>query len=160
MHSIPEKTCLSTKSIQSLALTLEGVDDIHGSHGLATSVLGVGDGIANNILQKDLEDTTGLLINQPRDALDAATAGETADGGLGNALDIVAQDLAVTLGAALSKSLASFSSACVAIQIAIDKTVGETNAIRRSQQQKKKWKNRVASPKNLGTRISSAIANN
>ena len=38
-----------------------------------------------------------------------ATAGETADGGLGDALDVVAKDLAVTLGATLSESLASFS---------------------------------------------------
>ena len=100
---------LSTKAIQGLALTLEGVDDVHGSDGLATSVLGVGDGITNNILKEDLEDTTGLLVDETRDALDAATTGEAADGGLGDALDVVAQDLAVTLGAALSKALASFS---------------------------------------------------
>ena len=95
-------------------------------------MLGICDGITNNVLQKDLEDTTGLLINQPGDALDATTTGQTTDGGLGNALDVVAQDLAVTLGAALSKSLASFSAACVAMQNEIDKIRGETNAIRTS----------------------------
>ena len=103
---------LSAKAIQGLALTLEGVDDVHGSHGLATSVLGVGDGITNNILKEDLENTTGLLVDETRDALDAATTGQTADGGLGDALDVVAQDLAVTLSAALSESLASFSASC------------------------------------------------
>ena len=95
-------------------------------------MLGICDGITNNVLQKDLEDTTGLLINQPGDALDATTTGQTTDGGLGNALDVVAQDLAVTLRAALSKSLASFSAACVAMQDEIDKIRGETNAIRTS----------------------------
>ena len=38
-----------------------------------------------------------LLIDEARDALDAATAGEPADGGLGDALDVVAKDLAVAL---------------------------------------------------------------
>ena len=57
------------------------------------------------------QDTAGLLVHvdEAGDAFDTATAGETADGGLGDALDVVAKDLAVTLGAALSESLASFS---------------------------------------------------
>ena len=37
-----------------------------------------------------------------RDTLDAATASETTDRGLGDALDVVAQYLAVTLGAAFT----------------------------------------------------------
>lgn len=44
-----------------------------------------------------------------RDTLDASTASETADGGLGDALDVVAEDLAVTFGAAFAKAFASFS---------------------------------------------------
>ena len=111
-NQVRSRACLSTKAIQSLALALDGVDDVHGSHGLATSVLGVGDGITNDILEEDLEDAPGLLINQTGDALDAATTGQAADGGLGDALDVVAQDLAVTLGAALSKALTSFSASC------------------------------------------------
>ena len=43
------------------------------------------------------------------DALDAAAAGEAADGGLCDSLDVVAEHLAVALGAALSKALASLS---------------------------------------------------
>ena len=44
-----------------------------------------------------------------RDTLDTATASETADGGLGDALDVVAQDLAVALGAAFAETFAAFT---------------------------------------------------
>ena len=44
-----------------------------------------------------------------RDTLDTATASQTTDGRLGDALDVVAQDLAVALGAALAETLATFS---------------------------------------------------
>ena len=60
-------------------------------------MLGVGHGVANHVLQENLEDTTGLLVDQARDALDAATAGQPANGGLGDALDVVAKDLTVAL---------------------------------------------------------------
>lgn len=115
---------LSAKAIQSLALTLEGIHNVHGSHRLATGMLGVGDRITDNILQKDLEDTASLLINKTRDALDTATTGHTADGGLGNALDVVTKDLAVTLGATLSEALASFSTACILIVQCRKKLIG------------------------------------
>ena len=101
--------CLTTETVEGLALTLEGVDDIHGGDGLAASVLGVGDGITDDVLKEDLEDTAGLLVDEAGDTLDTTTTCETADGGLGDTLDIVAKDLAMTLGAALSESLASFS---------------------------------------------------
>ena len=72
-------------------------------------MLGVGDGITNDVLEEDLEDTAGLLVDETGDTLDTATTGETADGGLGDALDVVAKDLAMTLGATLSESLSSFA---------------------------------------------------
>jgi hypothetical protein len=74
-------------------------------------VLGVGDGVANDVLQEDLEDTAGLLVDETGDTLDTPTTSQAADGGLGDALDVVAKDLAVALGSALAQSLASFSSA-------------------------------------------------
>ena len=45
-----------------------------------------------------------------RSYLHTTSARQAADGGLGNALDVVAKDLAVALSAALAKALASFSS--------------------------------------------------
>ena len=89
-------------------MALERVDDIHGGDGLPACVLGVGDGIADDSLKEDLEDATGLLVDEARDALDTTTASETADGGLGDALDVIPEDLAVTLGAALSESFPPF----------------------------------------------------
>lgn len=43
------------------------------------------------------------------DTLDASTTGETTDGGLGDALDVVAEDLAVAFCAAFAEAFAAFS---------------------------------------------------
>ena len=90
-------------------MTLEGIDNVHGSDGLAAGVLGVSDGITNDVLKEDLEDSTGFFVNESRDTLDTTTTSETADSGLGNSLDIIAKDLSVTLGASLAQSFSSFS---------------------------------------------------
>ena len=100
---------LTTESVKGLALPLKSVDNIHGSDGLPAGVLGVGDGVTDDVLKENLEDTAGLLVDQARDALDSTPARQAADGGLGDALDVVAQDLAVALGAALTEPLSSFS---------------------------------------------------
>jgi hypothetical protein len=72
-------------------------------------VLGVGDGVADDALEEGLKDTAGLLVDHCRDTLDTATTSETANSGLGNALDVVAQNLAMTLGATLAKALSTFA---------------------------------------------------
>ena len=100
--------CLAAEAVEGAALALEGVDDVHGGDGLAAGVLGVGHGVTDHVLEEHLEHAAGLLVDEARDALDATTAREAADGGLGDALDVVAQHLAVALGAALAESLASF----------------------------------------------------
>ena len=61
-------------------------------------------------LEEDLEDASGLFVDQTRDTLDTATSCETSDGRLGDALDVVSQDLAVSLGSSLSETLAALSS--------------------------------------------------
>ena len=48
-------------------------------------------------------------IHTGRDTLDTTTTCETADGGLGDTLDVVTKNLAVTLGSALAEALATFS---------------------------------------------------
>ncbi len=45
----------------------------------------------------------------PRDTLDTTTASQAADGGLRDALDVVAQHLAVALSPALAQTLATFA---------------------------------------------------
>jgi hypothetical protein len=44
-----------------------------------------------------------------RDTLDTTTARETTDGGLGDTLDVVTKNLAVTLGSALAEALSALS---------------------------------------------------
>ena len=101
--------CLTSESVQSTSLPLQGVDHVHGSDSLPLGVLGVGDSVPDHVLKEHLEDTTGLLVDESRDTLDSTTTRQTPDGGLGDALDVVTQHLAVTLGASLSQSLASFA---------------------------------------------------
>jgi len=100
-------------------LTLQGVDNIERGDGLALGVLGVGDGVADDTLEEGLEDTAGLLVDHGRDTLDTTTTGETADRGLGDTLDVVAENLAVTLGSTLAEALATFA-ACETRQYAVE----------------------------------------
>ena len=101
----------AAESVESAALSLESVDDVHGSDGLPLGVLGVGDCVTDHVLQEGLEDAASLLVDEARDTLDTSTTSQTTDGGLGDALDVVAKDLPVTLGASLSKTFASFATA-------------------------------------------------
>ena len=52
---------LTAEAVEGAALALERVDDIHGGDGLPAGVLGVGDRIADHVLEEHLEDTAGLL---------------------------------------------------------------------------------------------------
>ena len=100
---------LSSESVEGTSLPLEGIDDIHSGDSLPLGVLGVGDGITDDVLEEDLEDTSGLFVDQTGDSLDTASSSESTDGWLGDTLDVITKDLSVTLGAALSESFTSFS---------------------------------------------------
>ena len=101
---------LPSEAVQSSALSLESVDDVECGDGLSARVLGVSHRVTNDVLEKDLQDATSLFVDETTDALDASSSGETADGGLGDALDVIAKDLAVALGASLAETLSSLSS--------------------------------------------------
>jgi len=101
---------LTTESVEGSALTLESIDNIHSSDSLPLGMLSVGDSITDDVLKENLKDTSGLLIDQARDTLDTTSASQTADGGLGDTLDVITQNFAVTLGASLAESFASFAS--------------------------------------------------
>ena len=113
---------LTAESVQGASLPLQGIDHIHGGDSLPLGVFGVGDGIPDHILQEDLEDTTGLLVDQARDTLDSSPPRQTPDGGLGDALDVIPQHLPVALGASLAESLSSFATS------SHDASVSETDA--------------------------------
>ena len=90
--SVGETGHLAAEAVEGAALALESVDDIHRRDGLPARVLRVGDRVADHVLQEDLEHAAGLLVDEARDALDAATASQAADGGLGDALEVVSND--------------------------------------------------------------------
>ena len=98
---------LGTEAVNGLSLAFEGVDDIERGDGLATGMLGVCDGILDNVLEEGLEDLAGLVIHHTVNTLDATTTSQAADRGLRDALDVVAKDLAMTLGATLTTLSAS-----------------------------------------------------
>eukprot|EP00094_Tigriopus_californicus_P013357 TCALIF_12918-PA protein Name:"Similar to Histone H3 (Urechis caupo)" AED:0.57 eAED:0.57 QI:0/0/0/0.33/1/1/3/0/195 len=94
------------------ALSLQSVDHVHGGDGLSLGVFSVGDGITDDILKEHLEDPTSLFIDQARDTLDSTTTSQSPDSGLGNTLDVITQDFAMTLGASFTQTFASFASSC------------------------------------------------
>ena len=100
---------LAAEAVQGAALALEGVHDVHGGHGLPAGVLGVGDGVTDDVLEEHLEDSPGLLVDEAGDTLDTSPPRKAADGRLCDSLDVVTQHLPVPLGTSLSKSFSSLS---------------------------------------------------
>lgn len=90
-------------------MSLEGIDDIHGSDGLSLGVISVSDGVTNDRLEEDVQDSAGLLIDSIADTLDTTTASETTNSGLSDTLQIVAGNLAMTLSTSLTGSLTTFT---------------------------------------------------
>ncbi|TRY68715.1 hypothetical protein TCAL_03263 [Tigriopus californicus] len=109
-HAVSEGTKAVTKYTsskvpdigQGTALTLQSVDDVHGSDSLSLGVFGVSDSITDDILQEDLEHTS--------DTFDSAATSQPPDSGFGDTLDIITQYFAMTLGASFAQSFASFAS--------------------------------------------------
>ena len=101
---------LTTETVEGAALTFEGIDDVHGGHSLPLCMLGVGDCIPDDILEENLEHTTGLFVDEARDTLDTTTAGKTTNCRFGDTLDIITKNLTMTLGASLSEPLSSLAS--------------------------------------------------
>ena len=100
---------LTAKAVESTSLALERVDHVHGGDSLALGVLGVGDRVADHVLQEHLQHPAGLLVDEPGDALHTTTTSQATDGRLGDTLDIVAQNLAVALSASFPKAFAAFA---------------------------------------------------
>ena len=132
---------LSSKAVQGASLSLQGVHHIHGSDSLPLSMLGVGDSITDDILQEDLntkmvktlptthnylQNTPGLLVDEPTDPFDTTPPCKSPDRRLGDTLpisnqqrysktrilylDVVPQHLAMSLGTSLAQAFPSFAS--------------------------------------------------
>jgi hypothetical protein len=89
-------------------------------------MLGVGDSITNDRFEEGFEYATSLFVDHSlrsmsvgskkfnlyaahRDTLDAPTTGQTTNGGLGDTLNVVSKNLAMTLGTTLAEALATFT---------------------------------------------------
>ena len=109
---------LAAEAIQRAALPLEGINNIHSSDGFPLSMLSVGHRVPDNVLQKHLQYTPGLFVNESRDPLNTSTSRQTSDGWLGDALNVVTQDLPMPLSTPFTKALATFatSSHCITEQ--------------------------------------------
>ena len=101
---------LTTKSVQCSALSLQSVDDIHGSDSLSLCMFCVCDSIANDVLKENLENTSCLFVNETRDSLYSSTTSQSANCWFGDALDVVTKNLSMTLSTSFAKTLSSFSS--------------------------------------------------
>jgi energy-coupling factor transporter ATP-binding protein EcfA2 len=93
-----ERDCLTAETVQCATLSLKSMDDIKSSDGLPARVLGVGDCLTDEVFKVDFQDASGLLVNEARDTLDTTSACKTSDGWLRYALDVVSEDLSVSLG--------------------------------------------------------------
>ena len=103
--------CSSTETVEGSTLSLEGIDDIEGGDGLSLGVLGVGNGVLDNVLEEASEDNSGLVIDEGADSLDSTSSGESSDGWLGDTEDGVLDGLgSESLGSSLSSDLTELSS--------------------------------------------------
>ena len=77
--------------VDGATLTVQGPHNIRGAHSLTLAHFNHSANVAKKVLQEKLQVEPRLLVDVGRDALDAAAASEAADGGLGDALDVVAE---------------------------------------------------------------------
>ena len=64
---------LASEAVQRSSLSLQCVHYVHGGDSFSLGVLGVRDGIADDILQEHLQYTTSLFVDQAGDSLDSST---------------------------------------------------------------------------------------
>merc|ERR1719291_799253 len=101
----------SSETVKGSALSLKSIDDIEGGDGLSLGVLGVADGISDNVLEEASEDNSGLVIDEGADSLDSTSSGESSDSWLGDTEDGFLDSLGgVSLGSSLSADLTELSS--------------------------------------------------
>ncbi|CAK8680600.1 unnamed protein product [Clavelina lepadiformis] len=102
---------LTAEAVEGTSLTFQCVDNVECRDRLALCVLCVGDRVANNVLEKDLENSSRFFVNQTRNTLDTSTTCQTSDCWLGDALDVVTKHFPVPLCSSLSKTFTSFTTA-------------------------------------------------
>ena len=101
----------TTEAVEGAALSLESVDDVESGDGLSLGVLGVGHGVADDVLEEGSEDVSGLLVDEGGDSLDTTAASKSADSRLGDTEDGLLEGLlSVSLGSDFAVALSNFTS--------------------------------------------------
>ena len=80
---------LASETIQGTALAFESIDHVHGCYRLTLGMLRVGYRVSDDILKEHLENTTGLFVDEARDALHTASSCQSANCRLGDSLDVI-----------------------------------------------------------------------
>lgn len=93
---------LTAESVESSALSLQSIDDIHGGDSLSLRMLGVGDCVSDNVLKENLQDSSGFLIDETGDTFHTTSTSQSTNSRLGDTLDVITKNFPVTLGASLS----------------------------------------------------------
>jgi hypothetical protein len=83
------KVNLSTETVESSSLSLKGIDNIHSSYCLSSSMFSVSYSITDDVFEEDLQDTTSFFVDETRDTLYTSSSGETANSRLGDTLDVI-----------------------------------------------------------------------
>jgi hypothetical protein len=86
---LDQRVKLTSESVKSSSLTLECIYNVECCHCLAAGVLRVCYGVTHNVLQEDLENTTGLVIDETADSLNSSSSSQTTDCWLCNSLDVL-----------------------------------------------------------------------
>ena len=101
----------SSETVKGSTLSLKSIDDIEGGDGLSLGVLGVADGISDNVLEEASEDNSGLVIDEGADSLDSTSSSESSNGWLGDTENGVLDGFgSESLGSSLSSDLSEFTS--------------------------------------------------
>merc|ERR1712141_952806 len=101
MSSLENVRFLNLQIRREYTLSLQSIDNIHGSDSLPLCMFGIGDSITDDIFQENLKDTSGFFINQTRNTLDTTSTRQTTNGRFGDTLDIITQDFSVTFSTSL-----------------------------------------------------------
>ena len=86
------------RTVDCAALALQGVDNIESRHCLSLGVLGVGDSVPDDVLEKGAQHVASLLVHEPADTLHASASSQTANCWLGDTGDAVGQLPSESLG--------------------------------------------------------------
>jgi hypothetical protein len=107
-----EGSSSAAETIESAALSLERVHHVECGDGLPLSVLSVGDGVADDVLEESTQHVACLLIDESRDALDTAATSQSANRRLSDPQDRLLEGLlSVALSTNLAVALANLASA-------------------------------------------------